>query len=465
MCRFINDDFCSGKYFAGIPKRNFTTETPRHQEISNLVSWCPWCVYLLVRRFPGLPLPRTMPARSGPSTANVTKARPNFLLPAEPRSPSPTPPPVQVNLSNLLYLSLSPPVTNTTDAQVVGTFTPQQIGKTKGPAQATFSHSFYNFKGNRLASTSPAPPRQFPFLLPAFLWQWQELVARVDDVSAGNVRTGLMIRKRKTSRRAPNPSHSSSIPPENLSLRVRAKSNERSTLVAAGKVTVPVYLRLLRMKNQSDGYKSLDGKVWNLVGRVYQEDKTAKDDNADKTLGIDMPWGTLARLSPLPAAWMRWRARQRFDQVLVRPEYAPPAAEAAAVPGQFIATPLEWGQLKRGCSCWTGTFLADAWRWALRGRRQGAVFPRGPKLRSGALATFPSAAAAGSRRRRSPACRPETAAGRCPFFRRFRMEGHLPDHRRPGGSEQRDAGSCHLQIERRGAGRFLPGNGSRARRF
>lgn len=272
--------------------------------------------------------------------------------------------------SKIAYAELREPRLGAPALGMVGGLAARPIGRVAKPVVAAFVQGVYSFKGTG-ADVSGAADNFTLYAQP--LNGNGEVVVRVDTVGPGNVRAGVMIRASE----AQGSRHAALVVDSagELSFRFRVSDNQPTTIIPAGKVKLPLYLRVSRRDQQFYGHKSLDGKIWNLVGRVYADPPTprpaprggavvapplvappAQELPGGRQRGISMPAVTQAGMlfaggidEPGGSAAMQ--------QVAVR-EYRTARAQDPNAPteSQFVMAPAEY--TLRGVLLRSGTFLA-----------------------------------------------------------------------------------------------------------
>jgi hypothetical protein len=138
-------------------------------------------------------------------------------------------------------------------------------------------------------------------------------------------------------------------------IRYRASEKGKTAQISAGKITLPVFLRLSRSDRQFRAYTSPDGKLFTLAAQLYDDSKPDAD---AKPQGVDMDTGTLVGIA-ISGGTLENPAAAVFDQVMVRGLYdtATPAARQAEPPRFAGGVP---DLARAGLLLHTGTLLAKA---------------------------------------------------------------------------------------------------------
>ena len=191
---------------------------------------------------------------------------------------------LRLDLSKIAYVQIHDPRLSTQSLGMVGGLTVRPIGHVSKPVAASFAQGIYSFKGAG-ADVSGAADNFTLYSQP--MYGNGEVVARVDAIGKGSVRAGVMIRasEEQGARQAALVVDSAG----ELSFRFRVSDGQATTIISAGKVKLPLYLRVSRHDQQFYGHKSLDGKTWNLVGRVYADAPTPRPSPRGGVVVVPVP--------------------------------------------------------------------------------------------------------------------------------------------------------------------------------
>ncbi|MEI8197646.1 MAG: NPCBM/NEW2 domain-containing protein, partial [Phycisphaerae bacterium] len=282
---------------------------------------------------------------------------------------------LRFDLASIAYAQLHNPRLNAQALGLVGSLAVRPIGRVAKPVAASFSQGVYHFQGTG-TDVSGAADNFTLYSQP--LYGDGEVVARIDEIGPGSVRTGVMIRagEEQGARHAALVVDSAG----ELSFRFRMGDGQPTTINSGGKVTLPLYVRVSRRGTQFYGHKSLDGKNWNLVSRVYADPPTPRPSPRAGVPFVPPSGQPLARpdqepggaggkpkgiaMTPLTMAGILFAggSAEPGGTAVVQQysgrEYRTTRALDPAVPpeAQFVMAPPEY--TLRGVLLRTGTFLA-----------------------------------------------------------------------------------------------------------